>query len=110
MTEASWVDAYDRQRDLRGHHVRSACYAPLASMYFDAFGNVTACCQNTGHVLGNVSDGSIDEIWRGEPARRLRAAVRAYDLSAGCDFCRSQKPSPPMRQIGQSCAWLGSYW
>lgn len=90
MTNPVWAEAYDRHRDLRGHHVRSACYAPIASMYFDAFGNVTACCQNTRQVLGNVRDQSISDIWRGEPALRLRQAVRDYDLGVGCEFCQWQ--------------------
>jgi len=84
------VDLYDSGRNLAGKPFTAACYAPFGSMYFDVHGNVIACCQNTRHVLGNVADQSIDEIWHGEKATELRDALKAYDLSRGCEFCQWQ--------------------
>ena len=68
----------------------SMCRAPSASMYLDQRGDVRACCQSTGFVLGNVSGQSLREIWDGSRAARLRSAVAVGDLSLGCDFCRWQ--------------------
>jgi MoaA/NifB/PqqE/SkfB family radical SAM enzyme len=68
----------------------SACYAPTVSMYFDQFGNVRACCQNTETLMGNVAHQSIREIWGSSTTRRLRAALRRNDLSDGCGFCQWQ--------------------
>lgn len=68
----------------------SACYAPTTSMYFDQFGNVRACCQNTESLLGNVTLQSIREIWESATTRRMRAALRENDYSEGCGFCQWQ--------------------
>lgn len=65
-----------------------ACRAPFASMYLDQHGFVRACCMNEAHVLGNVRTASLEEIWRGERAARLRRAMEDHDLGLGCDFCR----------------------
>lgn len=65
----------------------SGCAAPAAAVYLDVRGNVRPCCKSE-FVLGNVSQMSFREIWRGAEARRLRAAVDAGDLSLGCGYCR----------------------
>jgi MoaA/NifB/PqqE/SkfB family radical SAM enzyme len=57
-------------------------------MYLDQHGFVRACCMNTLHVLGNVGDALLSEIWHGEPANRLRRAMERHDLELGCDFCK----------------------
>ncbi|MCB1016892.1 MAG: radical SAM protein [Acidimicrobiales bacterium] len=59
-------------------------------MYLDPHGDVLACCQNTEQLLGNVADHPLLEIWRGAPARELRAALTDYDLGRGCRFCAWQ--------------------
>ena len=81
---------YDRGRDLGQQHLWSACYAPLTSMYFDQLGQVRACCQNTGHLLGDVTQSSLREIWDGGSVRQLRGALREGDFGLGCDFCSWQ--------------------
>ncbi len=68
----------------------SACYAPHTSMYFDQFGNVRACCQNTESLMGSVTSQSIREIWESAGTRRMRAALQDHDYSEGCGFCRWQ--------------------
>lgn len=59
-------------------------------MYLDQHGSVRACCQNTEHPLGNVSEASLREIWEGAQARRLRDAMLEHDLDHGCAFCKWQ--------------------
>ncbi|MBU6215214.1 MAG: radical SAM protein [Acidobacteria bacterium] len=68
----------------------AACYAAHTSMYFDQFGDVRACCQNTEAPMGNVTRSTIREIWDGTSARRLRDALRVDDYSVGCGFCQWQ--------------------
>lgn len=82
--------AYDATRDLGNKGFRAACYAPVTSMYLDPAGDVRACCQNVEHVLGNVAERSLKEIWHGQAAEELRLAMIAYDLSLGCRFCQWQ--------------------
>ena len=59
---------------------RSACYAPHASMYFDQFGKVRACCQNTGVYLGDVAQQSLREVWESASAEQMRARDQYWDL------------------------------
>lgn len=67
-----------------------ACHAPFSSMYLDQRGMVRACCQNDFHLLGNVTEQPLLEIWRGPRAATLRRAMASHDLSLGCDFCAWQ--------------------
>lgn len=81
---------YNASRDVSDKPFRSPCYAPFTSMYFDVFGNVTACCHSKPYPLGNITRQSLDEIWRGPRARALRGAVRRDNFKLGCEFCQWQ--------------------
>ncbi|MBS1838731.1 MAG: SPASM domain-containing protein, partial [Actinobacteria bacterium] len=59
-------------------------------MYFDQFGRVRACCQNSDGLLGDVTRQSVREIWESAQAGRLREALAVRDLSVGCGFCAWQ--------------------
>jgi MoaA/NifB/PqqE/SkfB family radical SAM enzyme len=59
-------------------------------MYFDQFGDVRACCQNTEAPMGNVTQSSIRDIWDSAATQRLRDALRSDDFSVGCGFCQWQ--------------------
>ena len=83
-------EAFDQGRDFSHKAVRSVCYAPFTSMYLDPHGDVLACCQNTEHLLGNVAEDSLTDIWRGPRANELRAVLVDYDLGLGCRFCKWQ--------------------
>src|SRR3954465_585096 len=61
------------------------CHAPSICLNFEQNGNVTACCYNRKFVLGRYPTDSIGTIWRGDRARELRRALKAGDLSKGCD-------------------------
>ena len=70
----------------------SACYAPTVSMYFDQFGNVRACCQNTETLMGNVTRQSIRQIWESDSTRsrpwrsavaRLLGGLRVLQVAGG---------------------------
>jgi MoaA/NifB/PqqE/SkfB family radical SAM enzyme len=57
-------------------------------MDFAPEGWVHACCVNAAWPLGDVREQSLREIWDGERARALRAAVRRGDFGHGCGNCR----------------------
>jgi radical SAM protein with 4Fe4S-binding SPASM domain len=84
---ADIIADYELTRQVSRQKFRSCCYAPYTSLYFDTAGNVRACCHNYAHRLGNIREDTLDEIWNGSSAKLLRAAVRDYDLSLGCEFC-----------------------
>lgn len=67
---------------------RPVCVAPLVAMVFDAYGNVQACCANALYPLGNVTRASLTDIWTGERAEVMRAALAEGDWSYGCGVCR----------------------
>lgn len=70
-----------------------ACAAPFVAMEFDQFGDVQACCANALYPLGNVTRTSLHDIWHGERAVALRAALLRGDMSYGCGVCRHRLDS-----------------
>ncbi|MCB0961744.1 MAG: radical SAM protein [Acidimicrobiales bacterium] len=70
---------------------RTYCNAPSTSLYLDQHGDVRACCQNAEYPLGNITEASLLDIWHGERTASLRTALRADDLTLGCQFCRWQR-------------------
>jgi radical SAM protein with 4Fe4S-binding SPASM domain len=78
---------YDAQRNFSNKAFRSGCYAPFVSLYFNAFGNVIACCKNTTFVLGNVTQQRLDEIWNGAKINMMRKALANYEFKGECEFC-----------------------
>lgn len=82
--------AFYAHRNLPPGSLRTACYAPFASLYFNTNGDVLACCQNARFPLGNVERDSLDSIWRGARAAAIRKALRSDNFAAGCQFCQWQ--------------------
>lgn len=68
----------------------NVCRAPFTSMYLDQHGSIRACCQNSDHPLGNITEQRLRDIWEGPAARELRDAMVVHDLGLGCQFCRWQ--------------------
>ena len=60
---------------------------PHGILHFDQHGDVRACCQNAHHPLGNVTQASLLDIWRGVGTSDLRRALEHADYSLGCEFC-----------------------
>lgn len=84
------IEKFDATRRFDDKAMRSLCYAPFVSMYFDSLGYVKACCQNWTFTLGNVGVQRLDEIWNGARTRALRKALKEYNLDRGCQFCKWQ--------------------
>ena len=57
----------------------ATCRAPHVALRFSPQGQVHACCVNDLYPLGHVEEASLAEIWRGERADRLRAALDRGD-------------------------------
>jgi radical SAM protein with 4Fe4S-binding SPASM domain len=64
------------------------CYVPFNSLTFSFKGKVYSCTYNRDIVLGNYPENTIDEIWNGEEANKLREYLRNNDLSYGCQHCK----------------------
>ncbi len=66
------------------------CHAPFTSINFAQNGDVTVCCYNRQHILGTYPENSLQEIWTGDSAAKLRALLRHNTLPNGCWICTEQ--------------------
>lgn len=66
-----------------------ACWAPSLQLHLAPTGDVRVCCQSLVS-LGNVSERSLTDIWRGAGRRAIEAAVAGDDFSVGCENCEAQ--------------------
>ncbi|MGQ4619741.1 SPASM domain-containing protein [Nocardia sp. R7R-8] len=70
---------------------RTPCFAPSEMLIVTVAGDVLLCYEDAerGHVLGNVLDSSISEIWVTHRFNTIRARLRAGDRSvfAMCSAC-----------------------
>ena len=82
------VTAYNKTRENKNH--KTVCYAPEKMMYFGHKGFVYACTANRSYVLGRFPAQSIQEMWFGEKAAKLRKYIRHNDLTLGCANCETQ--------------------
>lgn len=68
---------------------RSLCHAPSYSMHFAKNGLVSACSFTRFMPQGKYPDQTIDEIWFGAEASRIRKDMRGSTFPAGCAVCAS---------------------
>ncbi|MFC2169804.1 twitch domain-containing radical SAM protein [Acidobacteriota bacterium] len=66
------------------------CHAPFSSMYFLQNGNVAVCCYNRTNILGKYPLNTLEKIWFGTEADKIRDCLGRNDLPLGCEICRSQ--------------------
>jgi sulfatase maturation enzyme AslB (radical SAM superfamily) len=85
--EASILERYDQRRSMQGKAVRSLCYAPFTSLFFNLDGDVRVCCHNWENPAGNILRSTVDEIWSGAAIKILRDSLKDYKFGPGCDFC-----------------------
>ncbi|MBS1618771.1 MAG: twitch domain-containing radical SAM protein [Bacteroidetes bacterium] len=64
------------------------CYLPFSSMTFSFNGAVHVCGYNRDVFLGRYPENTIDQIWQGEQARKLREHMMHNDLDYGCRHCK----------------------
>lgn len=65
------------------------CSWALERCYIDVEGNVSTCCFNVHHYMGNLrEEGSFEAVWNGENYRRLRVEMAKGRLPVWCRDCR----------------------
>lgn len=64
------------------------CYLPYTSLTFSFGGQVFVCSYNRDIELGRYPSNTIDEIWNGAEANRLREHMNYNDLDYGCRHCK----------------------
>jgi radical SAM protein with 4Fe4S-binding SPASM domain len=64
------------------------CYLPYNSLTFSFGGQVFVCSYNRDVQLGKYPENTIDEIWNGAEAKKLRQHMFYNDLDYGCRHCK----------------------
>jgi len=64
------------------------CYLPFNSLTFSFGGQVFVCGYNRDVKLGQYPTNTIDEIWNGPNAQKLREHLLNNDLEFGCRHCK----------------------
>ena len=65
------------------------CNAPFRNLYLAPDGNAYVCCYNQKYSLGKYPEKSFKEIWNSETLKIIRQHINNYNLSYGCDECKS---------------------
>ena len=89
---ASYFQKY--QQGIPEEPPQRICLLPWFSLYITVDGDVRPCCsfgEGETLVLGNLFEQSFDEIWNGEPYRKLRRD--ALDRKLTYDVCRNCTPN-----------------
>jgi MoaA/NifB/PqqE/SkfB family radical SAM enzyme len=63
------------------------CYMPFSSMFVDAKGNARICCGERAPIIGNISNQTFTEIWKGKPYEGIREFSRKRRMHHICLFC-----------------------
>ena len=76
----------------RSVHIGAPCMMPWTNLTVYADGQVTPCCfwrpESPDGVLGNINDQTLDQIWNGEAAQKLRAQhIRGRSGISTCMEC-----------------------
>jgi radical SAM protein with 4Fe4S-binding SPASM domain len=72
------------------HALASAGFCPMVATYLkvEPNGDAFPCCRGPRELkLGNVFEQGFEEVWNGEPARRLRAQMHSGDVPPVCRGC-----------------------
>lgn len=68
--------------------VPEICQWALERCYIDLEGNVSTCCYNVHHYMGNILEvDSFDKIWNGENYQRFRQNMQRGVLPQWCKDC-----------------------
>ncbi|MCK9499614.1 MAG: twitch domain-containing radical SAM protein [Bacteroidales bacterium] len=67
-----------------------ACYNPFVNLFFNSRGQAVVCCRNQDTVLGTYPENTINEMWFGEIAKKMREHMLNNDFSMGCGYCEHQ--------------------
>jgi MoaA/NifB/PqqE/SkfB family radical SAM enzyme len=88
MLDDTILSDYNKVRQTKNKDI--FCHAAFTNMNFEQNGNATACCYNRTHVLGTYPKNTIEEMWYGQEAEKLRGYMRRNILPDGCHLCHMQ--------------------
>ncbi len=82
------ISVSDKDFQENVYHGGTFCSWALERCYIDLTGNVSTCCFNVHHYMGNLHQAeSFDEIWNGEAYRRMRLRMAEGILPEWCSRC-----------------------
>ena len=73
-----------------------ACFSGWYNLFVDFNGNVGICCHNEKLIVGNLRHASLEDLWTGPRAQRLRLAckyhfdIRRAPFKGECEWCHWQ--------------------
>ena len=78
------------------------CSWGLERCYIDLSGNVSTCCFNVHHYMGNLLEaGSFDAVWNGERYAAFRKNMRKGVLPAWCGQCSWRADNASSMAVGK---------
>lgn len=66
------------------------CILPFVHIHMESSGDLSPCCINST-AMGNVNDGTLQDLWQSEKYRQLRTAMLNDAYIPGCEICYSQE-------------------
>jgi radical SAM protein with 4Fe4S-binding SPASM domain len=63
------------------------CISIFSTIEINNNGDVSLCRDYNDYVIGNIARNSLEEIWRGEKARRFRQSIASEGLMPVCRRC-----------------------
>ena len=79
------------------------CSWGLERCYVDLQGNVTTCCFNVHHYMGNLLEtGSFEKIWNGEAYRTFRRNMKNGVLPYWCVNCTWRTENSSKMEVGRT--------
>lgn len=71
--------------------LQKPCYAPSEMLIVTVPGDIVLCYEDAEreHVMGNIMEESLEDIWNGEKFVAYRQALADGDRRNGADICRS---------------------
>lgn len=70
------------------------CASPFYMLSITANGNIYPCCDfvyGRGHLLGNIYEDSLKDIWNGDKIREIRQQIVSKDFIPICHKCLSSR-------------------
>lgn len=72
-----------------GEDISQRCFAPTEMLIVTITGDVVLCYEDAhrSHVMGNICEQSIDQIWNSHDYSRIRAALEVGNRKGACEMC-----------------------
>ncbi len=80
------------------------CLDPWAKVFIRANGDVHLCCYNTN--VGNLSEGTLDEVLNNETAQAYRQGLLTGNLKPACQCCGDKQACTTIDLMKKVQEWL----